>query len=37
MGLLLGKMKNGKKHGQNASSMIKKRPYVGQKYGSQKT
>jgi hypothetical protein len=38
MGLLLGKMKNGRKHGQNTSPMIKKKgAYVGQKYGSQKT
>jgi hypothetical protein len=36
MGLLLGQMMNGRKHGQHDSPMKKKNAYVGHKYGSQK-
>jgi len=37
MGLLMGLMMVGSKHGQHAPWMVKKNAYVGQKCGSHRT
>jgi len=37
MGLLMGMMMIGSKHGQHAPSMVMKNAYVGHKCGSQRT